>query len=210
MRERAEVLEMLRKKKALRQEALRKKQEGAEITEPSTDPTPTVDEFGEVTTPLPTVEEPTVEEPEKVFEDPPEEYLDYEPVSPPPSPEVVLEASKKLVTEVDEEIMADLPVPPANVCKSGTMTVSKQFTEFGKILAEENRSEQLEVRDFLTTPAQARFGAGNTVNLGDYNGARVYVEVSVPCYMEELPSAMQHAKSFVTSVLDEEMAELVQ
>lgn len=199
MRERAEVLEMLRKKKALRQEALRKQQEEAHTEEPS-GPTPTVDEFGEVVTSLPTVDkEPEVEE-EKVIEDPPEEYLDYEPAPPPP----------EVDEEVDEEVIADLPVPPANVCKVGTMTVSKQFTEAGKILHEDNRSEQLDVRVFQTEPAYAKFGGGNTVNLGDYNGARIYIEVSVPCYLEELPSAMQHAKAFVTSVLDEEMAELVQ
>jgi hypothetical protein len=208
MRERAEVLEMLRKKKALRQEALRKQQEEAHTEEPS-GPTPTVDEFGEVVTSLPTVDkEPEVEE-EKVIEDPPEELLGYVPA------EVVEDKSKELVLEVDKMIvegyaMDEEDKPVANVCKAGTMTVSKQFTEAGKILHEDNRSEQLDVRVFQTEPAYAKFGGGNTVNLGDYNGARIYIEVSVPCYLEELPSAMQHAKAFVTSVLDEEMAELVQ
>jgi len=205
MRERAEVLEMLRKKKQQRQEALRKQQEEAHTEEPS-DPTPKVDEFGEVVTPLPTVEEEPEAE-EKVIEDPPEEYLDYAPASPPP--ELVELVAEELVVEVDKETLSDFP--EANVCKtvSGEITVSKQFTEAGKILHEEDRSESLQVRSFKTEPAYAKFGGGNTVNLGDYNGARLYVEVSIPCYLEELPSAMKHAQSFVSDVLDAEMAELV-
>jgi hypothetical protein len=57
----------------------------------------------------------------------------------------------------------------------------------------EERGEILTISKFVTEPAQVKVEYGLTINLGNYESAKVGVAVSVPCYFEELEAAYKWA-----------------
>lgn len=57
-------------------------------------------------------------------------------------------------------------------------------------------TEELEIKKFETTPAVVRRGYGLTMNLGNYESARVEVSVEVPCYVEDIYLADKWASDF--------------
>ena len=78
--------------------------------------------------------------------------------------------------------------------------VSKQFVESGSDVGpEEVTEETLSVHNFVTAPANVSVEMGMTLNLGNYESARVTVSVSVPCYKEEVDDAHAYARSWVES-----------
>jgi hypothetical protein len=81
-------------------------------------------------------------------------------------------------------------------------TVSRSF---GKVGATSAENETLSVRTFLTAPATVDVGYGLTINLGNFESARVDVRVSVPCYREETDAAYEWAKGWVGKRLEEEV-----
>lgn len=56
-------------------------------------------------------------------------------------------------------------------------TVFKQTTE---------DMETIEVRPFVTDTARVRASRGVTLNLGNYESARIEVSIDLPCYKEEI------------------------
>lgn len=54
--------------------------------------------------------------------------------------------------------------------------------------------------------AHVRFGAGLTINLGNFESARLDVQVELPCDVEGLTEAMEEASEFVQARLAEEEA----
>lgn len=66
----------------------------------------------------------------------------------------------------------------------------------------------VEVRRFDTTPAVVRRGYGLTVNLGNYESARVSVEVQVPCYVQDVEMADEFASTFCEKRIKEEIASI--
>lgn len=69
-------------------------------------------------------------------------------------------------------------------------------TAFGKIGAPESKTETIQVRTFVTEPAKVELGYGLTINIGNYESARVDVKVSVPCYREESDAAYEWARTW--------------
>lgn len=57
-------------------------------------------------------------------------------------------------------------------------------------------SEVVEVRDFKAKPAVVKRHYGVTLNLGNYESARIEVGVEVPCYMEDVELADEWAKKW--------------
>ena len=68
----------------------------------------------------------------------------------------------------------------------GTITVSR--TKFNQVSEEK---EYIEIRPFATASARVGVKFGRTVNLGNYESARVDVCVEVPCYVEEVSRVYQ-------------------
>lgn len=66
--------------------------------------------------------------------------------------------------------------------------------------------EQVEVRKFLTRPAVVRRGYGVTLNLGNFESARIDVTVEVPCYLLDIERASKWAEKFVGEKMAEEVA----
>lgn len=91
--------------------------------------------------------------------------------------------------------------------KSGKIRVTRQFKCDGTI-TEDDDEDDIPVGVFETLPAMVRLSLANTINMGDYNSVKVNVDVTVPCYVEELPEAYKFCKKFVCDRLVEELVEL--
>lgn len=53
-------------------------------------------------------------------------------------------------------------------------------------------------------PAQVKFGAGLTINMGDFNMLRLDVSITIPCRPDEVDEAFQEASDFVADKIGEE------
>lgn len=93
---------------------------------------------------------------------------------------------------MDEQVFAvseGYTGPVSVVMKEGTLEVVKQFTQRGAVVDEQSADHALFVREFKTNPARVGVDFSKTINLGDYNGVKINVSASVPCYVEELDDA---------------------
>lgn len=90
-----------------------------------------------------------------------------------------------------------------HILKEVTATVARTY---GKIGAPETKDETIEVKTFVTQPATVEIGYGLTLNIGNYESARVDVKVSVPCYREETDAAYEYAKTWAESRVKQEVA----
>jgi len=88
-------------------------------------------------------------------------------------------------------------------------TLVKRFGGPGSEDIPENvKHDQVAVRTFITQPAEVFYEAGGTINIGNYESARVTVGIRVPCYREEITTAFDTAKSWVEKVLETEVKEI--
>jgi hypothetical protein len=86
--------------------------------------------------------------------------------------------------------------------------VTRQFRVSGKDVGEaEQTDEVLEIHKFATQPANVQVEMGMTINLGNYESAKISVCLSVPCYKEEADAAFEYAKRWVEAKTLEEAAE---
>lgn len=87
--------------------------------------------------------------------------------------------------------------------------VSRQFF-VGKepSASAETKNEELEVRLFATEPAKVTVSNGLTLNLGNYESARLDVSISVPCYREEIDEAYTFAQNWVERRLSAEVSDV--
>jgi hypothetical protein len=77
------------------------------------------------------------------------------------------------------------------------MTVNHRFKRGNgdeKII--KDTTEFLEIKKFETTPAVVRRSYGMTLNLSNYESARIDVGVEVPCYVEDIHLADKWAADF--------------
>jgi hypothetical protein len=74
-------------------------------------------------------------------------------------------------------------------------------TMFGK---EEVSNERIRIRPFISAPASISVKAGITINLGNYESARVDVMLTMPCYPEEVDQVYEDTKNWVDSRVDHE------
>lgn len=92
--------------------------------------------------------------------------------------------------------------------KPTTITITKQF----KLQSGESESdpvnETIQVTKFETEPAKVRVGFGLTINMGNYESARLDVSVEVPCYKEQVDDAYERAKDWVEERVQREVADI--
>lgn len=96
------------------------------------------------------------------------------------------------------------PVEPPKPTKLVPVTAVVSRT-YGKIGAPEAKDETIEVKAFVTQPATVEIGYGLTLNIGNYESARVDVKVSVPCYREETDAAYEYAKAWAEERVKQEV-----
>lgn len=75
--------------------------------------------------------------------------------------------------------------------------IDNRFVKKGVDGKGESREEVVEVVQFKTTPAVVRRGMGLTLNLGNYESARLDVSIEVPCYLEDIENADAFARKWV-------------
>lgn len=85
-----------------------------------------------------------------------------------------------------------------DIRKATQVMVSRQWSESGSPSSpEEIEEDTLEVHSFVTAPANVSVEMGMTLNLGNFESARVTVSISVPCYKEEVEEAHAYARGWV-------------
>ena len=77
-------------------------------------------------------------------------------------------------------------------------------TAYGKADGE-TVQETLEVREFITAHARVSVEFGMTLNLSNFESARVSVQVSLPCYAEEVEAAYGQARKWVEDKMNAEV-----
>ena len=78
------------------------------------------------------------------------------------------------------------------------LTVDHRFKRGnGKEKTIKDDTEIVDVRKFETTPAVVRRGYGMTMNLGNFESARIDISIEVPCYVEDVHLADKWAAEFV-------------
>lgn len=86
--------------------------------------------------------------------------------------------------------------------------VTRQFAVSGKDVGDPSSADEtLAIQRFVTEPARVSVEMGMTVNLGNYESARITVALSVPCYYEERDQAYEYAKRWVEKRTVEEAKE---
>jgi hypothetical protein len=89
------------------------------------------------------------------------------------------------------------------------VTVRKQFRVAGKDVGEIEESDTvMDVHKFVTEPAKISFELGVTMNMGDYESAKISVGVSIPCYKEEMREAYAYARQIAESVIADEKGKI--
>jgi hypothetical protein len=114
---------------------------------------------------------------------------------------------QRSASPVEGEPVSTASAPPVKVAmeRPTTATISRSF---GKTSAAEESTETLEVRLFQTAAATVDVGYGLTLNIGNYESARVDVRVSVPCYREEMDDAYAYAKEWAEKRVQKEVADV--
>jgi hypothetical protein len=85
-----------------------------------------------------------------------------------------------------------------------TLMVRSQFKSGDDEGPVEEKDELLAVHKFLAPPAKVSCGMGLTINMGNYESARIDVVVEVPCYREEVEEAYTYARKFCESRIKDE------
>ena len=106
-------------------------------------------------------------------------------------------AEKKAKGVEGMEVMASERLEPKDFI-TVTRTVPKEAGGTGE---EEVKEELIEVRPFHSEPARVRIAKGLTMNLGDYRSARIDVDLTLPCYVEEVMGMIEKVNSIVEARL---------
>jgi hypothetical protein len=87
--------------------------------------------------------------------------------------------------------------------------VQRQYFEGKKPISDlVVKNEPLTVQRFVTEPARVSVGMGLTLNLGNYESARIDVSLVVPCYCEETEEAYVYARDWVEKKLEAEVQDI--
>jgi len=86
--------------------------------------------------------------------------------------------------------------------KKDMVTVTRTIpVEIGGSGEEEVIEEHVEIRPFVSEAARVTIAKGLTLNLGNYQSARIDVGISLPCYPEELGDMVETVNTMVESRL---------
>lgn len=91
---------------------------------------------------------------------------------------------------------------------TSTLSRLNQDSRLREVVGEKAYEENISIRPFVSQTATVGVKGGATLNLGNFESARVDVFFSVPCYPEEVLDAFEFAKEFVDSKLAGEVKEI--
>lgn len=90
------------------------------------------------------------------------------------------------------------------------LSVERQFTSMGEVTDTKAEDQKIDVRVFATEPAVVTLKYGLTLNFGNYEGCRLDVGLSLPCYLEERDAAYEEASRWVSERIEKERDEIRQ
>ncbi len=89
--------------------------------------------------------------------------------------------------------------------EKAVLTVSRvnysKILNVTKIISEEHGEEVIDVIDFQAPFSRIRVSEGYTINIGDYQSARIDMSLEVPCYLEQANDAYTAARVFLEEKL---------
>lgn len=98
------------------------------------------------------------------------------------------------------------PVHSDGVRRPIVITVDHRFVRASGAEVCITKSEDFsEAKEFTAKPAVVRRAFGVTLNQGNYESARIDVQVEVPCYLEDVERADEWARTFCEQKLRDEV-----
>lgn len=88
--------------------------------------------------------------------------------------------------------------------KNSTVYVNKTVGPAKGAPPPEGEEDIVAIHKFETEPAVVHVDYALTMNLGNYESAKISVSVSVPCYKEEIDEAYEFAQAWVEERLSKE------
>lgn len=110
-----------------------------------------------------------------------------------------LENENKIKTKVNEEISQEI---------EGFRYVERTYSKSGDLLINKSNQEKIKVKKFFGKVAEVECSSGITINLGDYESAKVFCSVKLPCYVEEIEEAQKCAFKYVENALVQQVEEV--
>ena len=86
--------------------------------------------------------------------------------------------------------------------KNSTVYVSKTVGPSRGAPPPDGEEDIIAIHRFETEPATVNVDYSLTMNLGNYESARISVSVSVPCYKEEIDEAYEFARAWAEQRLE--------
>ena len=93
--------------------------------------------------------------------------------------------------------------------KNSTINVSKTVGPSKGLVPGEGEEEVIAVHKFETEPAYVSVDYALTLNLGNYESAKLSVSVTIPCYKEEIDDAYEFAEAWAKDRLKKERDSVV-
>lgn len=88
--------------------------------------------------------------------------------------------------------------------KNSTVYITRTISMNQGIKSSKEGEDVIAVHKFVTNPAEVAVDYALTVNLGNYESAKIGVSVRVPCYVEELDTAYEFAQAWAEERLARE------
>lgn len=109
------------------------------------------------------------------------------------------------VEEAEAALSSNAPLPEEHPV---VVTIDNRFLRGGEEVPDLSKHENriLKVVPFETPPAFVRRGYGLTLNLGNFESARVDISLTVPCYVQDVEEADEFARQFVERRIKAETA----
>jgi hypothetical protein len=108
--------------------------------------------------------------------------------------------------QVSAVLVVDLMTAAGVEQRDGRWYVERSFT----YREPESESGKIPIRPFIGSPAYVKYQYGVTINMGDYNSARVEVSLSMPCYVAEVDQTAEAVARWVGDRCIKEQAELAE
>jgi len=90
--------------------------------------------------------------------------------------------------------------------EAALLSVTKTFFKNKKQLGDAVEDDEiLMVHDFSVEPARVGVEFGITVNMGNFESAKLAVRVEIPCYVEEIEEVYQRASDFAEEKAKKEL-----
>lgn len=88
--------------------------------------------------------------------------------------------------------------------ENSTVYVTRTIGTKGNVSSSAEAEDIIAVHKFATEPAKVMVDYALTINLGNFESAKIGVSVTVPCYVEEVDKAYEFAQAWAEERLTKE------